>query len=255
MRFVALLAVLKLLGKESLLGFNCRHWWRTAARELVGGGEQSEVALEAISRNERKGRYRNFVTGREGVLRFQIRCLATALYCLHWLNLMGFFVEESGLIVTHLLYKAALVLAVLRWALAWALRFKNRTHLASPSNDSLQQSHPVPSSQQIRDGLILTTFGDVTERMPGVCDTCAVCLSQLRDQDEVRELRNCCHVFHRDCIDRWVDHDHEHDENHNTCPLCRAPLLTTSQSLARTRAEPSWAVERILYLFGDDLVM
>ncbi|KAH8504678.1 hypothetical protein H0E87_012059 [Populus deltoides] len=163
--------------------------------------------------------------------------------------------EESGLIVTHLLYKAALVLAVLRWALAWALRFKNRTHLASPSNDSLQQSHPVPSSQQIRDGLILTTFGDVTERMPGVCDTCAVCLSQLRDQDEVRELRNCCHVFHRDCIDRWVDHDHEHDENHNTCPLCRAPLLTASQSLARTRAEPSWAVERILYLFGDDLVM
>ncbi|XP_002309447.2 RING-H2 finger protein ATL38 [Populus trichocarpa] len=189
------------------------------------------------------------------VLRFQIRCLATALYCLHWLNLMGFFVEESGLIVTHLLYKAALVLAVLRWALAWALRFKNRTHLASPSNDSLRRSHPVPSSQQIRDGLILTTFGDVTERMPGVCDTCAVCLSQLRDQDEVRELRNCCHVFHRDCIDRWVDHDHEHDENHNTCPLCRAPLLTTSQSLARTRAEPSWAVERILYLFGDDLVM
>ena len=189
------------------------------------------------------------------VLRFQIRCLATALYCLHWLNLMGFFVEESGLIVTHLLYKAALVLAVLRWALAWALRFKNRTHLASPSNDSLRQSHPVPSSQQIRDGLILTTFGDVTERMPGVCDTCAVCLSQLRDQDKVRELRNCCHVFHRDCIDRWVDHDHEHDENHNTCPLCRAPLLTTSQSLARTRAEPSWAVERILYLFGDDLVM
>lgn len=168
---------------------------------------------------------------------------------------MGFFVEESGLIVTHLLYKAALVLAVLRWALAWALRFKNRTHLASPGNDSLQQSHPVPSSQQIRDGLILTTFGDVTERMPGVCDTCAVCLSQLRDQDEVRELRNCCHVFHRDCIDRWVDHDHEHDENHSTCPLCRAPLLTTSQSLARTRAEPSWAVERILYLFGDDLVM
>ncbi|KAJ6361779.1 hypothetical protein OIU78_002238 [Salix suchowensis] len=149
----------------------------------------------------------------------------------------------------------ALVLAVLRWILAWALRFKNRTHLASPSSDSPQQSQPVPSPQQIRCGLILTTFSDVTERMPGVCDTCAVCLSQLRDEDEVRELRNCCHVFHKDCIDRWVDHDHEHDENHNTCPLCRAPLLTPSQSLARTRSEPSWAVERILYLFGDDLMM
>ncbi|KAJ6743314.1 RING/U-BOX SUPERFAMILY PROTEIN [Salix viminalis] len=127
--------------------------------------------------------------------------------------------EESGLIVTHLLYKAALVLAVLRWILAWALRFKNRTHLASPSSDSPQQSQPVPSPQQIRYGLILTSFSDVTERMPGVCDTCAVCLSQLRDEDE-------------------------------------GPSADTiSQNLARTRSEPSWAVERILYLFGDDLMM
>ncbi|CAK7352698.1 unnamed protein product [Dovyalis caffra] len=186
-------------------------------------------------------------------LHFQFCCLTTTLFAS--IDIMGFFVEESGLIVSHLLYKAALVLAVLRWALAWALRFKNRTHLPSSSDDSLQQSHPVPCSQQIRDGLILTTFSDVVERVAGVCDTCAVCLSQLRDQDEVRELRNCCHVFHKECIDRWVDHDHEQDENHNTCPLCRAPLLTSSQSLAWTRTEPSWAVERILYLFGDDLMM
>lgn len=168
---------------------------------------------------------------------------------------MGFFVEDSGLIVTQVLYQAALVLAILRWAVSWALRFKNRTHLPSSSNDSLQQSDHVPSSQQIREGLILTTFSDITERMPGVSDTCAVCLSQLDEHDEVRELRNCRHVFHKDCIDRWVDHDADHDDNHNSCPLCRAPLLTASQTLVWTRNEPSWAVERILYLFGDDLLM
>nr|POE77169.1 e3 ubiquitin-protein ligase [Quercus suber] len=65
------------------------------------------------------------------------------------------------------------------------------------------------SSQMIKDNLILTTFGDITERLAEESksyDTCAVCLNKLRVQDEVRELRNCCHVFHRECIDRWVDH-------------------------------------------------
>ncbi|OAY54185.1 E3 ubiquitin-protein ligase ATL4 [Manihot esculenta] len=162
---------------------------------------------------------------------------------------MGFFEDDSGVIVTHLLYKAAVILAILRCALSWALKFRNTTHLppSSPS-DSL---HPLPSSQQIRDGLILTTFADVTQRISPAYDTCAVCLGQLRENDQVRELRNCCHVFHVDCIDRWVDHDD--DGNHRSCPLCRAPLLTTSQSLGWIRSEPSWAVERILYLFGDDL--
>ncbi|KAJ9183667.1 hypothetical protein P3X46_007490 [Hevea brasiliensis] len=169
---------------------------------------------------------------------------------------MGFFEEDSCVIVTHLLYKAAVILAVLRWSLSWALKFRNRTHLPPPStNDSLHQSHSLPSSQQIRDGLILTTFGDLTDRISGACDTCAVCLGHLTEHDEVRELRNCCHVFHGECIERWVDHDRDddHDDNHKTCPLCRAPLLTASQSLAWVKPEPSWAVERILYLFGDDL--
>ncbi|WCJ42909.1 RING/U-box superfamily protein [Euphorbia peplus] len=168
---------------------------------------------------------------------------------------MSFLLEESaGLIVTHLLYKAAVILAVLRWALSWALRFRNNLLLSS--DDPLHQSHSLPSPQQIRDGLILTTFADITHRISGASDTCAVCLGKLDGDDEVRELRNCCHVFHRDCIDRWVDHDddHDHDENHKTCPLCRAPLLTSSQSnMSWVKSEPSWAVERILYLFGDDL--
>ncbi|XP_078437878.1 uncharacterized protein LOC144708432 [Wolffia australiana] len=47
---------------------------------------------------------------------------------------------------------------------------------------------------------------------------CAVCISAVDVGDEIRELR-CRHVFHRGCLDEWVDYGKD------TCPLCRVPLF------------------------------
>ncbi|CAA6669185.1 unnamed protein product [Spirodela intermedia] len=47
---------------------------------------------------------------------------------------------------------------------------------------------------------------------------CAFCLAAVEEGDEVRELR-CEHLFHRDCLDRWLCH------RRRTCPLCRGSLL------------------------------
>ncbi|XP_059634643.1 brassinosteroid-responsive RING protein 1-like [Cornus florida] len=185
---------------------------------------------------------------------------------------MGFSMEYSGLAVatTHVLYKAAFVFAVTRWFLSWVLRLIRDTDVgifpffsSSSSPDFLQQaqldSSSSPSScsissKLVRDSLALTTFGDIAaHRVHQSCDTCAVCLDRLRERDEVRELGNCCHIFHSGCLDRWLDHD-----THKTCPLCRSPLLTTtilsSSSQGLSQQQPSWVVERLLYLFGDDLL-
>ncbi|KAM7531505.1 hypothetical protein LguiB_034915 [Lonicera macranthoides] len=48
---------------------------------------------------------------------------------------------------------------------------------------------------------------------------CTVCLDCIHPADEIRELFNCSHVFHRLCLDTWVD------EGQVTCPLCRSMLL------------------------------
>ncbi|KAF4366440.1 hypothetical protein CsatB_010708 [Cannabis sativa] len=187
---------------------------------------------------------------------------------------MGLFADDltSSAIVTHMLYKAALIIAVTRWILAWAISIRNKIQEYSSRNpnflgteNSRFPSPPPcsPSIELIRDSLTLTTFGEMTERFPnqeGHWDTCAVCLNQLNTNDEVRELRNCRHVFHRECLDRWLDHDqHHHQESHRkSCPLCRAPFLTQEQSQRLTMGvapQPSWAVERLLYLFGDDLLL
>ncbi|KAL6010445.1 hypothetical protein ACLOJK_000877 [Asimina triloba] len=170
-------------------------------------------------------------------------------------------VEYSGLVITHVIHKAALVLAVFQWIFSWAFCHVGLSNssadddqqqiVSSPSSSSSSSSSQTPhvTAQAIRDSLHVSTYGDVADRLPDGSATCAVCLNELRCQDKVWELRNCCHVFHKRCLDRWLDHD-----EHKTCPLCRAPLMSLAMVMGLERTEPSWAVERLLYLFGDDLL-
>ncbi|KAF5468112.1 hypothetical protein F2P56_012292 [Juglans regia] len=47
---------------------------------------------------------------------------------------------------------------------------------------------------------------------------CAVCLNEFEDDETLRLLPKCSHVFHTDCIDAWL-------ASHSTCPVCRANLI------------------------------
>ncbi|KAL1194756.1 E3 ubiquitin-protein ligase ATL9 [Cardamine amara subsp. amara] len=46
---------------------------------------------------------------------------------------------------------------------------------------------------------------------------CAVCLCEFEDDETLRLMPHCSHVFHADCVDVWLS-------DHSTCPLCRADL-------------------------------
>ncbi|KAL9662744.1 hypothetical protein QQ045_027578 [Rhodiola kirilowii] len=45
--------------------------------------------------------------------------------------------------------------------------------------------------------------------------TCAVCLCDFEDGEELRSLPECLHSFHVECIDMWL-------YTHLNCPVCRA---------------------------------
>lgn len=51
-------------------------------------------------------------------------------------------------------------------------------------------------------------------------ECCAVCLYDFENDDEIRRLTNCRHIFHRGCLDRWMM-----DYNQMTCPLCRTQFI------------------------------
>lgn len=48
--------------------------------------------------------------------------------------------------------------------------------------------------------------------------SCSICLVELEKEDAVSQLSRCMHVFHTDCIDKWIQRDHF------TCPLCRTSI-------------------------------
>ncbi|RWV77851.1 hypothetical protein GW17_00061267 [Ensete ventricosum] len=82
------------------------------------------------------------------------------------------------------------------------------------------RSHQSAASSSIKKQLRVVEFGSLSRRWQVHQDpTCVICLGELEATHKVRELGNCGHSFHLECMDRWVD------VGQTTCPLCRARLL------------------------------
>lgn len=61
---------------------------------------------------------------------------------------------------------------------------------------------------------------------------CAVCLNEFVEGEKLRAIPNCCHVFHIDCIDIWL-------QNNANCPLCRT-------SISAARPDVRIPIDRII---------
>ncbi|KAK7386656.1 hypothetical protein VNO78_26990 [Psophocarpus tetragonolobus] len=56
---------------------------------------------------------------------------------------------------------------------------------------------------------------------------CAICLLEFEDDNMLRLLTLCCHVFHQECIDLWL-------RSHKTCPVCRRNLDSPPEEVQKT---------------------
>ncbi|KAE8714630.1 RING-H2 finger protein ATL1 [Hibiscus syriacus] len=50
---------------------------------------------------------------------------------------------------------------------------------------------------------------------------CAVCLNEFKEDEKLRRIPNCSHVFHIDCIDVWL-------QSNANCPLCRESISSNT---------------------------
>ncbi|PKI64394.1 RING-H2 finger protein ATL33-like [Punica granatum] len=154
-----------------------------------------------------------------------------------------------------------IVLKILRFInLIPSLFFKDPSSIDSPEQEiepNGSSANEVPAEQQPSASLVpapvipsttsknlrVVEFGAFLGRLNQEQDgdsPCSICLNAIERSHEIRELSNCTHAFHRECLDSWVG------EGHGTCPLCRAMLFTGLQS-----RDPS-AIEGNYYLFGEE---
>ncbi|CAL5322471.1 unnamed protein product [Camellia sinensis] len=54
--------------------------------------------------------------------------------------------------------------------------------------------------------------------------TCAVCLSEFLDGEQIRVLPDCLHPFHVPCIDMWL-------YSHSNCPICRTDVTPPAENI------------------------
>ncbi|KAF3626854.1 hypothetical protein BC332_11431 [Capsicum chinense] len=50
---------------------------------------------------------------------------------------------------------------------------------------------------------------------------CAICLSDFEHGDKGRKIESCNHIFHENCLDKWL----MHGKGQATCPLCRSVII------------------------------
>ncbi|KAH7853731.1 hypothetical protein Vadar_006042 [Vaccinium darrowii] len=134
--------------------------------------------------------------------------------------------------------------------------FSRKPYDQSDNEQSESASLPSPSLVPVP---VQFVVGSIKERLPVTkygygtqkegCHECAICLKSMRKGDEVRELCNDCHMFHKECLDSWID------QGQMTCPLCRSNLSPSDQNGEESKCggDP-WRRERMMYLFGEDFV-
>jgi len=53
---------------------------------------------------------------------------------------------------------------------------------------------------------------------------CAICRIDLQQNEIIRKINSCGHIFHHNCLDNWLKTNH-------TCPICRCSLKTNNNTI------------------------
>lgn len=70
---------------------------------------------------------------------------------------------------------------------------------------------------------------DDVETLPDHQRTCHICLEDFVVGDRMRHMVDCSHVFHRSCIDRWL-------EQVSSCPVCKTEVRAPDSTAASASA-------------------
>ncbi|KAG2670911.1 hypothetical protein I3760_14G108500 [Carya illinoinensis] len=107
-------------------------------------------------------------------------------------------------------------------------RRPERTWTFSPRSDlpSLSNRPPGVEPGTIQ-ALPVYSYSSATEKYE--IKYCAICLGEFEENEVVKEIPFCKHVFHPHCIDRWLC-------SHETCPVCRSIRLFDEEGVSQSHS-------------------
>lgn len=117
---------------------------------------------------------------------------------------------------------ASLVIAVIFFSftlLGWCSLRSIRIIQSLPPTRTQTQTHDKFSSCMTSlESHSITFLYKAAETVQGTSQTeCVICLTPFEEEDSVRKLHSCKHIFHTHCIDTWLG-------SHTGCPLCRTQI-------------------------------
>ncbi|XP_057532336.1 E3 ubiquitin-protein ligase ATL4 isoform X1 [Amaranthus tricolor] len=140
---------------------------------------------------------------------------------------------SPNILITVLILAIAVILCA---SLYLFLRFLRR-HRGTPSENDVttistsQHPHPLSSTSATSRRKISPEINPLINTLPlftfdslSSAGDCAVCLSKFEPKDLLRLLPICCHAFHADCIDTWLN-------SSQSCPLCRSSVFVPESDL------------------------
>ncbi|KAK8487066.1 hypothetical protein V6N11_046192 [Hibiscus sabdariffa] len=90
--------------------------------------------------------------------------------------------------------------------------------------DTVWQENPTPTISESalliqRKSLPVIKLEELLVVVGEPPENCAVCLYEFRGGEDIGWLKNCRHVFHEACLDRWMDHDQSTIDGRRTITL------------------------------------
>ncbi|CAN0841222.1 Brassinosteroid-responsive RING protein 1 [Linum grandiflorum] len=146
---------------------------------------------------------------------------------------MGFPIGYTDMLLPKFLIHTLSILSFLRQLINTLFRYLGLPDFLEP-NISRSMSAVL-----IREILPVVKFSELVDPP----ESCAVCLYDFEEEDEIRNLANCRHVFHRSCLDRWMGYDRR------TCPLCRTAVIP--DDVQESFNEKFWAASGIPDFYGE----
>nr|ACJ86080.1 unknown [Medicago truncatula] len=151
---------------------------------------------------------------------------------------MGFPVGYTELLFPKLVLHLLSIFTFIRKLINTIFRYMGLPDFIEPDIIWPENSTRIPefesvSALLIREILPVVKFMELVDPP----ESCAVCLTEFEENDEIRRLANCRYIFHRGCLDRWMGYDQR------TCPLCRTPFIP--DELQSAFNERLWAASGI----------